>query len=260
MSNPDQYHYGQGRLLLAIIAANGTTGPWRWVGDVSALSGAFAEETVSARESWSGSKSKVREFNISKDMTWSATLHSLVSENLALFTDGTATEIAAGTVTGEVLPSGLVAGDIVALQNIGISDLVITDSAGTPVTLDPQHYTLAANTGSIEIVSLPTSPAPTQPFKAAYTHAAASQVAFLKAAARPNVALRYEGINLAENGAAVVVELYKLSPSLLQELSLIADGTDVLGMPVSFSSLRDTRQSATGAFGQFGRILQGVAA
>lgn len=260
MSDRDQYYYGQGRLLLAIIAANGTTGPWRWVGDVSALSGAFAEEMVSARDSWSGSKSKAREFSISKDMNWNATMHSLASENLALFTDGTASTIEAGTVTGEVLPDGLVAGDIVALQNLGISDLVITDSAGTPVTLAAEHYSLAANTGSVEILDLPTSPAPTQPFKAAYTHTAASQVAFLSASSRPNVALRYEGINLAENGAPVVVELYKLSPSLLQELALITDGTDVLGMPVSFSSLRDVRKPATGALGQFGRIRQGVAA
>ncbi|UCM30546.1 hypothetical protein LE197_11895 [Pseudomonas sp. PS1(2021)] len=70
------------------------------------------------------------------------------------------------------------------------------------------------------------------------------------------MALRYEGINLAEDGAPIIVEIYKLSPGLLQELSLITDGNDVAGMPVSFSALLDTSKPANGPLGQFGRIIQ----
>jgi len=254
----ETYYYGQGKVKLAIINDDGSFEPWRWVMDVSALAGALKEDTVSHRESYGGKKGKVREFGISPDMTLSATLHSLNSDNLALFTQGTATSTAAGTVTGETLADGLVVGDTVNLAQINVSDLVITDSAGTPVTLDPANYNLEALYGSLEILSLPDSPAPTQPFKAAYSYGASEQVSFLSKTKRPNVALRYEGVNLAEGGAPVVMELYKLSPGLLNELALITSGNDVAGMQVSLSALLDTSKSASGALGQYGRIIQAV--
>lgn len=251
----ETYFYGQGPIDLAVIT-NNVTGPWVWIGDVSELTGAFAEETVAHRESFTGKKSKAREFGIQQDMTWSLTLHSLSPENIARFTQGTTTTTAAGSVTGETLPSGLVAGDMVSLANPGVSSLVITDSAGSPATLAPANYELDAGHGSLTLLSLPTTPAPTQPFKAAYQYAARKEVSFLSATSRPTVALRYRGINLAEGGAPVVLELYKLAPGLLQSLSLITSGTDVAGMQVSFSSLLDTRKPATGPLGQFGRLIQ----
>ncbi|WCW43006.1 hypothetical protein KK196_29425 [Pseudomonas aeruginosa] len=255
MAQVETYYYGQGKLKLAIHTATGLT-PWRWLGDVSALSGAMEEERMSHRESYSGLKAKVREWGISPSLNMTATLHSVSVENVALFSQGTASTIAAGTVTGELLPAGLEAGDQVVLANPGVSDLVITDSAGTPVTLTEDHYLLEPAFGALEILSLPTSPAPTQPFIAAYEYMARKQVALLSAAKRSDVALRYEGINLAEDGAPVIMELYRLSPGLLQELSMITDGNDVAGMPVSFSALRDTSKLANGPLGQFGRIIQ----
>lgn len=70
------------------------------------------------------------------------------------------------------------------------------------------------------------------------------------------MALRYEGINLAENGAPVIAELYKCAPSLLNELALITDGNDVAGMPVNFGVLLDSLKPAGGGLGQFGRLIQ----
>lgn len=258
MAQQETYYYGQGKVKLAVIAADGSLGPWRWLMDVSALSAAIQEESVSHRESYSGKKAKVREFGISADMTLSATLRSMDTDNLALFTQGTATSTAAGSVTGEVLPSGLEAGDVVNLAQINVSDLVITDSAASPATLAAEHYSLEALYGSVEILSLPSAPAPTQPLKAAYSHGASKQVTFLTAAKRPNVALRYEGVNLAEGGAPVVMELYKLAPGLLQELAMITEGTEVAGLPVTFAALLDTSKPANGPLGQFGRIVQAV--
>ncbi|MDH4706584.1 hypothetical protein OK410_06860 [Pseudomonas aeruginosa] len=178
MAQVETYYYGQGKLKLAIHTAAGLT-PWRWLGDVSALSGAMEEERMSHRESYSGLKAKVREWGISPSLNMTATLHSVSVENVALFSQGTASTSAAGTVTGELLPAGLEAGDQVVLANPGVSDLVITDSAGTPVTLTEDHYLLEPAFGALEILSLPTSPAPTQPFIAAYEYMARKQVALL---------------------------------------------------------------------------------
>ncbi len=255
MAQNETYFYGQGKVKLAIIKPDGSLEPWRWVGDVSALSFGMEEETIAHRESYSGNKTKVREWHHSPEMKLEATLHSLDVDNLAQFTQGTVSSVVAGSVTSETLPNGLTAGSIVTLAHPGVSSLVITDSAGSPATLDPKHYVLEAGYGNIEIISLP-SPAPTQPFKAAYQYAATKQVTFLSASARPNVAVRYEGINLAEGNAPVIAEFYKASSSLLSQLALITSGDDVAGMEVNFGVLLDGSKPAAGALGQFGRIIQ----
>lgn len=255
MAQNETYFYGQGKVKLAIIKPDGSLEPWRWIGDVSSLSFGMEEETIAHRESYSGNKTKVREWHHSPEMKLEATLHSLDVDNLTLFTQGTATSAIAGSVTGEALPNNLVEGSVVTLAHPGVSSLVITDSAGSPVTLDPKHYALEAGYGNVEILSLP-SPPPTQPFKAAYQYAATKQVTFLSAAARPNVAVRYEGINLAEGNAPVIAEFYKASSSLLSQLALITSGDDVAGMEVNFGVLLDGAKPAGGALGQFGRIIQ----
>jgi hypothetical protein len=72
---------------------------------------------------------------------------------------GTIAEIAAGTVTGEVFPATVAVGDVIKLDKpYNVSDLVITDSAGSPVTLDPEHYDAFLEHGSIELLSCPAAP------------------------------------------------------------------------------------------------------
>ncbi|WP_260331342.1 hypothetical protein [Pseudomonas aeruginosa] len=162
---------------------------------------------------------------------------------------------AAGSVTGEALPADLVAGDVIRLANPGVSELVITDSASTPAPLDPQYYALRADgLRRGPTAGLPT-PAPTQPFKAAYEYAATRQVGMFTAP-QPTIALRYKGINLAEGGAPVIVELFKVATDPLQELALISDGNTVAGMQISGGILLDTSKPDTGDLGRFGRIIQ----
>lgn len=248
-----KFLYGQGKVKLAEIVA-GVTGKWEWVGDVSALAVGMEEEKAEHKESYSGKKAKVREFNIGNDMTLSATFHSYHSDNIARFTRGTVTEESSSTVTGESLGTVEV-GDEISLVYPGVSSLIIEDSEGSPVTIAETHYELESNFGNILFNSLPDTPAPTMPLVANYTYADHEQVSFLSADQK-QYALRYEGINLAEGGAPVIVELYKLSPGLLSELALITDGNEVAGMDVEGAVLLDTRKSAAGALGQFGRIIQ----
>ena len=249
------YYYGQGEVDAAEIV-NGVIGPWRWLQDVSAMSVKLQVENVTVKEAWSGEKSTVRKFPIGKDGTVDMTLRSFSPANLALLLHSKVVTKAAGTVTAETLPTDLVAGDIIRLANPGVSDLVITDSAGTPATLDPQYYALraAGAFGEVQLLGLPT-PAPTQPFKAAYGYAATKQVGMFTAKP-PVIALRYKGINLAEGGAPVIVELYKVSTDPLQELALITDGNSVAGLPMTGGILRDTSRENDGDLGQFGRIIQ----
>lgn len=255
MAQQESYFYGQGQVDMAPIV-NGVVGKWRWVQDVSALTVKLEVEKVEHKESFSGQKALVRSFPIGKSATIDMTLHSFSPENLALTLFGKAVQTPAGNVTGEVLPADLVAGDTVVLARPGVSSLVITDSSATPKTLDPQYYTLKADGayGEVQINGLPT-PAPQQPFKAAYGYAASKQVGMF-AAPQPTVAIRYKGINLAEGGVPVIVELYKVATDPLQELTLISDGDAVAGMQITGGVLLDGSKPANSDLGQFGRIVQ----
>ncbi|MGA0610567.1 hypothetical protein [Caldimonas sp. KR1-144] len=245
----ESYYYGQGKVF-----TRKSGGKWRWWGDVSTLTLAAAVEKVEHRESYSGKKSLVRSFPNSTTMTLAATLHQIDTEALAEQLYGAASEIAAGTVTGEVL-GNVAVGDIIKLAHGGIEDLVITDSLGSPATIADTHYEEDPRFGSIEFLSLPSGPAPTMPLKAAYGYAGGKQVNFMTQPA-PVMEFRYEGINLAEGNAPVIVELYKLQTDPLQELALITDGNDVAGMQISASILLDSSKPALGDLGQFGRFRQ----
>lgn len=254
MANVDKYLFGQGKFFSRPWGATGAGG-WRWWGDVSAFTLQGSQEKVEHRESFSGNNALVRSFNRTKGLTGSVTVHQFDKESIAQDLHGTVTEVPSGAVTGEVLGT-VVAGDLIVLDNMGVSALAITDSATpTPATIAAEHYVLDGRYGSMEFLSLPTTPAPTMPLKAAYSHAAHSQVAFLNATP-PYIQLRYEGINLAEGGAPIIVELYKCETAMLQELALIQNANTLAGISKSMGVLLDTSKPATGLLGQFGRFLE----
>lgn len=243
--------FGQGRVFSRPV---GTDGKWRWWGDVSALTTGGTTEKVTHSESFSGQKGKLADFPIGGDRTLAGTLHQLDQPALVQLLNGRVSSIAGGSVTAEPLPAGLVVGDYIKLDKpYNVSALTITDSTpSTPATIPPTAYDLDAAHGSLEILSLPVGAV--QPFKAAYTHAGAEQVA-LFANTPPNLQLRYEGINLADGGSPVIVEFYKVSTQLLQELALITSGNAVAAMPFNAEILMDTSKPANGALGQFGRFV-----
>jgi hypothetical protein len=256
----EKYFYGQGRVYSRPFGTTGRAG-WRWWGDVSSLGFQPGSESVRHRESHSGNKASVRKFDFLTECLINVNLHQLDSEGLADCLNGTVTTVPGGSVTGESLGT-VVVGDELRLDHPGVTALMITDSAGSPATIYNQaspgsspHFELRADFGALSCLSLPTSPAPTAPLLAAYTYAARKQVAFLNRVPGA-IALRYEGINLAEDGAPVIVEFYKVSTALLQELALITDGTDVAGTELSLEALLDSSKPSSGVLGQFGRLVE----
>lgn len=248
----DYYYYGQGKVWSRRLNVAG--GKWRWWGDVSALTISMEMEKLQHKESYSGNKGIVRDFAVSKAMTLNATLHQLDTDSLAELIYGATSTVATGSVVSE--PLGTVdAGDTLKLDYPGVSDLVVTDSTGSPVTIADTHYVLDGRFGSVEFKTLPSSPAPTMPLKAAYTYKAHKAVNMFTQP-QPIIQFRYEGINLAESNAPVIVEIYRMSTDPLQELALINNDTSLAGVPVSCAALLDSSKSATGALGQFGRIIQ----
>ena len=251
MSNRQEtYLFGQGRVEIA-ERIGATLGEWVWLGDVSDMSLSFEEEKFTHKESYSGQRSDVRELSVGTSLNTSLTIHELSAENVARFTRGTVTAIAEGTVTDESLGT-VAAGDIVQLENLGVSDLVISDSTAVPVTIDPEHYSVDPF-GEVVFTTLPT-PLPTMPLLASYKHTSAQQATFLSGS-KKEYALRFKGVNLAELDKPVLVELYKVSPSLLQTLSLITSGNQLASAPVEFKPLLDTSKSVSDGLGQYGRMV-----
>lgn len=248
----ETYYYGQGRVFSRPKGA--ASAAWRWWGDVSALSFGGTEENVAHRESYSGQRNPVRSFGIGGDRTLSGTIHQLDVAALAELLRGTVSTIAAGSVSGEELPEDIAAGDVIKLDlPYNVSALVITDSTGSPVTVDPVNYELDAAFGSIEFLTIPGGAV--QPFKAAYTHLGARQVSFFSAAPQ-EIELRYEGVNLAEGNAPVIAEFYKVKTGPLQTLALITSGNTVAGTEFSAEALADSSKPRSGPMGQFGRFVE----
>ncbi len=258
MQTVEKYYFGQGRLLSRPYGTAGRAS-WTWWGDVSALTFEPSSESVRHRESYSGQKASVRKFDFLSECAINGTLHQLDAAALARMLNGTVNTVAGASVVGESLGTVAV-GDEIRLDYPGISNLVITDSNATPATIYSQatptaHFDVVPEWGALSCLSLPTSPAPTMPLLAAYTHGGSRQVSFLTSTPG-SLELRYEGYNLAENGEAVVVEFYKVSSSLLQQLALITDGTDVAGTDFSLEALLDGSKPASGALGRFGRMIE----
>lgn len=259
MNQNDEFFYGQGRISLALRdPVTGVPGKFVYIGDVSVLTGKMTTTQVKHVESNTGQRSLAASFTVEKAMTLDLTMHNLNVDNLATALRGAVVSTPSGTVAAESLGAAVAVGDTLYLVNPGVTDLVITDSAtGSPATLVLNtDYTVDPNFGRIQILNVGSYE---QPFKAAYSYAARDSVGFFTTA-QQYYALRYEGLDLANSNAPVLVDYFKVAPGPLQELQHITSGTDVAGMAITSDVLLDSNKPATGALGQFGSITKIAAA
>ncbi|MFB5082477.1 hypothetical protein [Raoultella sp. C349492] len=244
MTTPETYYYGQGKVFLARRNAQGQALAMRWIGDVDALEVALTSESFTHKESYSTQRAPVRRISTSKDGTVTSTWYSYSPENLAVLLYGEQVVIAAGTITGETLPAGIAAGDRFALAHQNISAVEIAGLiAGT-------DYTVDAKFGAIEFLTAPAN----QPLSVNYTHASSINTSMFTSTP-VDLFLRYEGINLAENGAPVVVELYKVQFDPVAALSLINTDTSLPGLETTAAVLLDTERAEDAQFGRYGQVI-----
>ena len=243
----------QGKIYLG--NRNATTGKLEkpvWMGNAPVCQLRLTTDVAEMAESFSGNRLPYGRLQKAKKAELSLTLNEWLPETLALALYSSKIAIAGSTVTAEVMPTGLVAGDNVKLDKGFVSSLVITDSAGSPATVpnDGTKYSiLSANSGLINWINVA---AYVQPFKAAYTYAAASAFAMFSAAA-PERYLLLDGINTEDN-TAVMLRLYRVRFDPLGQLDLIGDDYGALDM--AGSVLYDTINAADANLGGFGRIDQ----
>lgn len=239
----------QGLVYLGPRLTNGKPGAMTWVDDASQLSIKLAVDTTERQESWSGQRLTSVRLAKAKKANFTLVLSALNKRNAALALQGTSTDVTGSTVTGEVLPTGLVANDVVALDYPRISTLVITDSNGTPATLTlGTHYSIdSALGGMVRFINVGSF---TQPFKAAYAYAAHVNLAAFTLASVEKYMI-FDGINTVDN-EKVRVKIFRCSFDPVSDLNLITD--DLGNISLSGSILFDSVNYASANLGGFASV------
>lgn len=239
----------QGKIYLG-ENVNGKPRNLKWVGDQSSLNFAIAIEKEERKENWSGTKG-TSVINIqSQAVNPTLVLRELSPENVLLGVHGKVSKIAAGSVTAEVLPSDLVADEIILLDKGNISNLVLTDNASPPVALAHGiNYKIESpHSGLIQIldVALPI----VQPLHAAYSHGGMTNVSMLTTA--PPIRYLYmEGINTIDN-RRIRIHLYRVQFDPIADLPLTSQTLSEFSL--SGATLVDTVNTLNADMGGFGRI------
>lgn len=252
------YFEGKGKVFEAKRLADGSPGAFRWAADCNQLQlspGTDNDEDI--YESYTGKNYLAKHISGNLTMGFQMTLREWVIENLAIGFWGQSATIESTDVTGEQLPPDLVKGDIVRLKGTRATTVQISDSASSsPATLtEGTDYKVNEAYGSIEFIG--DLSAYTQPFTVDYTDGGGSNLALFSTDA-PERWIRFEGLNRADDGSPVLVEIYRGRLQPVSQVDLISDS--VSGLQISGSTLYDATQAEDPVMGGYGRIIYPSAA
>lgn len=244
----------QGKVHIGTRLAGGKPGRLTWVGDAPKCDVSLQTEAEDQKESYSGNRLTSARLQKGNTASVALTLNWANLKNLALGLYGTEITVASGAVTAEALPTGIIAGEYIALNHGGISTVVVKDSAGTPATLTKgTHYEIdSANGGVLKFINVGSF---VQPFKVDYAYTASADVTMFTAAP-PERYLFLDGINTVD-GSPVRVRLYKVRFDPSSSIPFINDGFGQLEL--NGSVLFDPEAAADANLGGFGKIEQPTA-
>lgn len=250
ISSPIRYS-GQGKVLIAPYNS-GSPFAWRPLGrcpSVELQPKITPYEEMDVEEGLRQTSIRMIE---SATLDGSFTLEHYSQHNLALRFFGETSAIGAGTVSAESVAGTVAVDDVIYSAKPEISSLVITDSAGSPATLtEGTHYEiLDAHRGKIRILSLGSF---TQPFKLAYSNAAAVQLPVMTETTFPEYSLKFEGVNTFNSGLIDVV-LFRVQIEPKNAMRLIQE-KGVESADLTFTCLADLTKSAGGTLGRYGKII-----
>lgn len=246
------YFSGQGRVYIGARDTLGNPQGLTYVGNVPELKVSLSVETSEHQESQSGQRLTDLQIIRTKKGEFACTLEELIPENLALALYGSTTQVSPGTVTGEALPNPVTVGSLYLLSKQNVSNVVVKDSSGAPLTLPTSQYIVNDKHGSIIITDATAGGPYTEPFKVDYSYGAALSTAMFTQPL-PERWIRFEGLNTADSNREVVIDLYRVAINPARELSIITD--DLLKFELSGQVLADLTKPASGDLGQFGRIV-----
>ena len=243
MNKVETYAYGQGKVYLAPLNAGGKPGAYRWVGDVSDLSVTLNVETLTHKESYSGTRATVRKLVTGTDGEVAAKWHEFSAENLEILLRGEYNNVTAGTVTGETLPATIAVGDRIALAHQHVSAVKIDGlTENTDFIVDELF-------GAVTFLT-----AQTTAKNIAYSYGEVQNVTLLTSQPK-DYCLRFEGVNLAEQNEWQLVELYKINFDPASALQLINSDNSLAALNTKAAILADNSKTGDKTLGRFGRAV-----
>ena len=243
---------GQGPIYFGTFdAENGTpsmgylTNLYRIGAANSVLSTTPQRETSTIKESNSGQRLDIAELETSKGLQVGLTMHQFDRETLARAFFASSTLQESGTATEEALPT-VADGDFAFLKHPHASNVVISDSEGTPTTLTAdQHYRVVdADQGIIQFLNVDSL---TQPFLVDYEHGGYGNIAAFTAT-NVRTGIVFTGRNQDGDKARVIIP--QLSLSINGDFNWISDEESELQMQgvAFYTEALDTVGSVYGPF------------
>ncbi len=187
---------------------------------------ALSRETNEIKESCSGQRLTLLEYETSKAANVTLEMQQFDEDMLAMALYGTAATIAGASVVGEALPT-MVADGFFHTKHPKISAVAVKDS-DSPVNtlvLDTDYKIDSADHGRIKILSLGTY---VQPFKIDYTYAARTNIKPFSASGSVK-ALRFDGVSTTD-GQKVRVLLPRISFSPTSEFGFLSEEAATLSL------------------------------
>lgn len=207
----------QGYLRFGPRLPSGKPGALFWAGNVPELTLSLEAQSATKNESHTGARLPMGRLALGKSGSLTGNFDQWSAKNMALGLYGEQLAVTSGSASAEEFPAALVVGDQVRLARPYATSVVLTDSAGTPATVDTANYRVIGHNGAIvEILNLASY---VQPFKAAYSYAAyKSMEAFTKVS--QEVYAIFDGIN-TETGEGVLIDMYRLQMNPFTNIGLI---------------------------------------
>jgi hypothetical protein len=213
-TNTQRYYAGQGKVYLAPRGASGITGDFTWIGDTSTLELNVAQKFIDDYESYSGIRAPVIHVPTQVDVTVAMTVKNVSGDNLAKFLYGDSTAGTGSSVTAEAHTSYAIGG-LVALKYPKVSSVVV--HKGVTALVAGTDYSLDATMGTLTILATGGVGALTVDYTyGANTFKVEGLVETIK-----SYAIRFEGVNLADNNSNVIFNILNVPIDLLSKLSLI---------------------------------------
>lgn len=231
MAKADFSYIGKGRVFLGPYGGGGAAIE---VGNVSKLEFSVDEEKKDLLDYTSAGGGKRNSLSRISAVNVNMTLHDLDSDNLARAVFGSSSAVTAGAVTGEAHTAYI--GGLVRFNNVPNATIapVVTGSGGTPTYTAGTDYEVVG--GGVVILE-----------GGAITDALAIEVGYTKVAGNvvealtstsQEYTLTFVGLNEAQSGKAVVVDVHRAKFSPLSNLALIGD--DFAALDLNGESLSDS--------------------
>lgn len=238
---------GQGPLMIAKIGANGLPQGFRHVGNCTELTISPKTTSDDRQDAMTGQRALIKKMTVEIGTDIAFKLDSVMDdENLAMALRATFSKKPAGTVTDEAVTG--YAGCVLPLANIAIVDdvtLVVKSSDGLTTYDKGDDYTVSDH--SLFIVAGGAIGTEDEgdgvDLKVAYHYGKQTHFQPLTEAAQ-EYALRFEGLNTAEDNQGVVVNIFKVGTDVTKQFGMITD--KAVPLDISGAALLDPTK-ATGS-------------